>query len=93
MRRLEKAYQNFFRRWKQQQEEPGFPRFKAPNRFDAIEIPACAEVGKQLSERWHCCECGCSIHRDVNAARNILLREPARMRPAEPNVETIVRMS
>ncbi len=30
-------------------------------------------VKKELSERWHLCpECGLSIHRDVNAARNIL---------------------
>ena len=30
-------------------------------------------VPKKLNERWHCCPvCGCSIHRDVNAARNIL---------------------
>ena len=45
-----------------------------------------AEVRKQLSERWHRCECGCSMHRDVNAARNILRRALARMGPAEPNV-------
>lgn len=32
-------------------------------------------VPKTLNERWHCCPvCGCSIHRDVNAARNILKR-------------------
>ncbi len=30
---------------------------------------------KGLSERWHTCEhCGCSLQRDVNAARNILAR-------------------
>jgi putative transposase len=31
------------------------------------------KVPKPLSERWHLCEhCGCSLQRDVNAARNIL---------------------
>jgi putative transposase len=33
------------------------------------------EVRKELSDRWHeCPHCGCSLHRDVNAARNILAR-------------------
>jgi putative transposase len=27
---------------------------------------------KELSERWHTCECGCSLDRDTNAAINIL---------------------
>nr|WP_244422282.1 RNA-guided endonuclease TnpB family protein [Ktedonobacter racemifer] len=26
---------------------------------------------KELSERWHSCECGCELDRDHNAARNI----------------------
>ena len=29
-------------------------------------------VKKELSERWHSCECGCSLDRDHNAAINIL---------------------
>jgi putative transposase len=29
-------------------------------------------VPKKLSHRWHRCDCGLSIHRDLNAARNIL---------------------
>jgi putative transposase len=28
---------------------------------------------KDLSERWHSCECGCELDRDVNAAVNILV--------------------
>lgn len=27
---------------------------------------------KDLSERWHSCECGCELDRDTNAAKNIL---------------------
>lgn len=35
-------------------------------------------VPKKLSERWHNCPyCGYSVHRDVNAARNILKRATA----------------
>ena len=45
------------------------------------------EVRKDLSERWHWCECGCSVHRDVNAARNILLRALARTEPAGPKAD------
>lgn len=44
-------------------------------------------VRKQLSERWHSCECGCSLQRDVNAARNILARGLAGTRPAGRNVK------
>jgi putative transposase len=29
-------------------------------------------VKKDLSERWHSCECGCELDRDTNAAMNIL---------------------
>lgn len=43
-------------------------------------------VHKELSERWHSCpDCGLSLHRDVNAARNIL--KAARTLPLGGNVE------
>ena len=29
---------------------------------------------KQLSERWHSCECGCELDRDHNAALNVLAK-------------------
>lgn len=42
---------------------------------------ACSECGaivpKPLSQRWHSCSCGCELHRDVNAARNILRKAVA----------------
>jgi putative transposase len=35
----------------------------------------CGQVRKkELSERWHSCECGCELDRDHNAAKNILKR-------------------
>src|ERR1035437_1003996 len=40
MRRLDKAYQSFFRRVKAGKEKPGFPRFKGKGRFESIEFPA-----------------------------------------------------
>jgi putative transposase len=39
MRRLDKAYQNFFRRAKSG-EKPGYPRFKSRDHFDSIEFPS-----------------------------------------------------
>jgi len=39
LHRLDKAYANFFRRVKQGNEEPGFPRFKPSTRFRSITYP------------------------------------------------------
>jgi len=39
LRRLDKAFQAFFRRVKAG-EKPGFPRFKGRNRFDTVEFPS-----------------------------------------------------
>lgn len=46
------------------------------------------KVQKDLKVRWHECSCGCSLHRDVNAARNILARGLAGALPAGGNVVT-----
>lgn len=40
MRRLDKAFANFFRRVKKGDGKPGYPRFKARDRYDSIEFPA-----------------------------------------------------
>jgi putative transposase len=39
LRRLDKAFANFFRRLKSGQ-KPGYPRFKGADRFDSIEFPS-----------------------------------------------------
>jgi putative transposase len=39
------------------------------------ECSSCGQIQKKtLSERWHDCPCGASMHRDLNAAINILAR-------------------
>ena len=37
--RLERAFQNFFRRVREHAEEPGYPRFKGRNRYDSFTYP------------------------------------------------------
>ncbi len=50
------------------------------------------DVPKGLSQRWHSCECGCSLDRDENAARNVLARGlQARTEPAGGNVDQKVK--
>jgi len=57
---------------------------------------ACSNCGqvveKPLRQRLHVCECGCTLHRDVNAARNILGVALARTGPAGAN-STIVAVA
>jgi putative transposase len=40
MRRLDRAFANFFRRIKEGGEKPGYPRFKARDRYDSVEFPS-----------------------------------------------------
>jgi putative transposase len=51
LRRLDKAFNAFFRRVKKG-EKPGYPRFKGRNRFDSVEFPAygdgCKLKGKKV---------------------------------------------
>lgn len=48
-RRLAKAFKAFFRRLKQGDDEPGYPRFKSRNRFDSITFPTYGD-GIKLKE-------------------------------------------
>ena len=48
---------------------------KVPAQYTSIDCSACgARIPKTLDERIHKCECGLMLDRDVNAARNILLK-------------------
>ena len=56
-------------------EEAGRKVVKVDPKFTSQVCSGCgAIVKKALSERWHSCECGCELHRDVNAAINILTK-------------------
>lgn len=56
-------------------EEAGRKVIKVDPKFTSQVCSGCgAVVKKELKERWHSCECGCELHRDVNAAINILTK-------------------
>lgn len=50
LRRLDRAFQAFFRRIKAG-DKPGYPRFKGQNRFDTVEFPAYGDGCKLAGER------------------------------------------
>ncbi len=75
-------------------------RYKAERAgVEVVEVDArgtsqvCSNCGqvveKPLRQRVHSCECGCTLHRDVNAARNILGVALARTGPAGANSKII----
>ena len=56
-------------------EEAGRTLLKVSPKFTSQICSKCGMVRKKdLSERWHSCECGAELDRDVNAAINILAR-------------------
>ena len=69
-------------------ESAGVQYVEVDPRGTSQECSQCGqEVRKDLSVRWHDCpNCGLSLHRDHNAALNILARGLGRTAPAEVNV-------
>lgn len=56
-------------------EGAGRTLLKVSPRFTSQICSQCGQVRKkELSERWHSCDCGAELDRDVNAAINILAR-------------------
>jgi len=56
-------------------EDAGRTFLKVSPKFTSQICSGCGTVKKKdLSERWHSCECGTELDRDVNAAINILAR-------------------
>ena len=51
LRRLDKAYKAFFRRIKNGESKPGFPRFKGRNRWHSFAIQDCGQVIKNARIR------------------------------------------
>ncbi len=53
--------------------------------YTSQECSSCGLIRKKtLAERWHNCSCGASMHRDFNAAKNILKRATGGRREARP---------
>jgi len=51
----------------------GRPVIKVPPQYTSQDCSSCGRrVQKSLSERTHACQCGCTLDRDHNAAKNIL---------------------
>ena len=68
MRRLDKSFQSFFRRVKSGG-KPGFPRFKAQDRFGSVEFPAYGDGIRLLADGklrvQHVGQVKCKVHRPV----------------------------
>ena len=60
--RIAYAFDNFFRRVKNYDEEPGYPRFKGRNRYNSITYP---QSGFSLSEKLHVSKIG-----DINICKH-----------------------
>jgi len=60
--RITYAFENFFRRVKNYDEEPGYPRFKGRNRYNSITYP---QSGFSLSEKLHVSKIG-----DINICKH-----------------------
>ena len=82
------AWGNFLLTLRSKAESAGVAFVEVNARGTSQECSGCGQVvPKDLSQRWHSCECGCSLDRDENAARNILARGlQARTGPAGVNV-------
>jgi putative transposase len=92
-RRLSRAisdagWSGFLSVLKHKAESAGARFVEVDPRGTSQECSGCGhEVRKDLAARKHVCpHCGLSLHRDHNAARNILVRGLARTGPAEVNV-------
>ena len=76
------AWGNFLLTLRSKAESAGVAFVEVDPRGTSQECSGCGRVvRKALGQRWHSCECGCSLHRDHNAARNVLARCLARTGP------------
>lgn len=84
------GWAGFLQTLKTQAESAGCEVVEVDCRYTSQECSGCGEIiAKDLGMRSHDCPCGLSIHRDVNAARNILARaKPARTGPVGVKSDT-----
>jgi putative transposase len=69
--------------------EAGRTLVKVNPQFTSQVCSGCGQVReKDLSERWHSCDCGAELDRDVNAAINILARGKQQLARKEPTRAT-----
>ena len=72
---LDCAWAEFARMLRYKAEEAGCEVVLVNPAWTTQECSQCGSVKKKtLAERWHSCACGASMHRDLNAAINILRR-------------------
>jgi putative transposase len=80
MRRLERSYQNFFRRVKSG-EKPGYPRFKGRDRFGSFTFPAYGDGIRLLGDRLRVQHIGLvrvKLHRPIDGAiKTVTLKREA----------------
>jgi len=70
-------------------EEAGRTLLKVNPQFTSQVCSNCGQVRKKdMSERWHTCDCGAELDRDVNAAINILARGKHTLARKKPTRET-----
>jgi putative transposase len=70
-------------------EGAGRTLIKVSPQFTSQVCSQCGRVKKKdLSERWHSCDCGAELDRDVNAAINILARGKAQLGGKRPTSAT-----
>jgi putative transposase len=81
MRRLDKAFSNFFRRVKEGAAKVGYPRFKGRDRFDSIEFPSYRDGCKLTGDRLYIQHVGTArvkLHRPVEGTiKTVTLKREA----------------
>ncbi|MEO9058007.1 MAG: transposase [Ktedonobacteraceae bacterium] len=71
-------------------EEAGRCMIQVSPKYTSQMCSACGIVRKKdLSERWHSCDCGAELDRDVNAAINILARGQTLLGGTRPTSATV----
>jgi putative transposase len=69
------GWANFINKLLVKAEDAGREVIKVSPKHTSQECSNCGKrIKKELGERWHSCECGLELHRDHNAALNILAR-------------------